>query len=170
MDKGVEVNIDERPCMNKRCGYYNTQFDQNCQASIDRYDNPALPHCKKFQPELDKKEDRMYIYVESKPGLYTIGFYTPNGEWIPESDCIDKVDAVNRVALLNGNDDSNKQKIKKSLNLIYEYGGIDGSHHKQWVLDQLVRILSVDYQEWVKKYEEGEDGPQTYLWERGVIP
>ncbi len=28
----------------------------------------------------------MYVYLRSEPQLWTVGFYTPNGEWIPESD------------------------------------------------------------------------------------
>ncbi len=27
----------------------------------------------------------MYVYIKSKPQLWTVGFYAPNGEWIPES-------------------------------------------------------------------------------------
>ncbi len=112
----------------------------------------------------------MYVYIESEPGLWTVGFYAPDGAWIPESDHADKESAARRVAWLNGESSHDRQIIKESLNLIGEYGGIDGSHHKQWLLDQLVRILAADYQEWVKEYEDGEDGPQTYLWEKGVAP
>lgn len=28
--------------------------------------------------------------------------------------------------------------IKQALALIDRYGGVDGAHHKQWVLDQVV--------------------------------
>ena len=63
-----------------------------------------------------------------------------------------------------------KQKIKEALGMIYEYGGIDGGMHKQWVLDQVVRVLSDNYTLWVLEYEDGEDGPQTYEWEEGVAP
>ena len=28
----------------------------------------------------------MYVYIKSEPGLWTVGFYDPNGKWIPESD------------------------------------------------------------------------------------
>ena len=60
---------------------------------------------------------------------------------------------------------------EKALNLIFQYGGIDGAHHKQWLLDQIVRVLKEDdYEQWVKEYQEGEDGPKTYLWDRGIAP
>lgn len=62
---------------------------------------------------------------------------------------------------------------KKVLNLIKDYGGIDGAHHKQWLLDQLVRAITVHpeaYAEWVADYEAGEDGPDTYSWDEGIAP
>ena len=64
-------------------------------------------------------------------------------------------------------------KEKKALNLIEEDGGIDGAHHKQWLLDQLVRALTDEpdgYTEWVTAYEAGEDGPDTYYWDSGIAP
>lgn len=63
--------------------------------------------------------------------------------------------------------------IVEALSLIYKYGGIDGAHHKQWLLDQLVRTLvgsDKKYKTWVKHFEEGEDGPKTYEWDEGIAP
>lgn len=62
------------------------------------------------------------------------------------------------------------QKIEEALGLIEEYGGIDGAHHKQWLLDQLVHVLADDYEQWVAEYQKGEDGPETYLWDEGIAP
>ena len=44
----------------------------------------------------------MYVYVKSEPQLWTVGFYTPDGEWIAESDYDNKADAAERVHWLNG--------------------------------------------------------------------
>lgn len=90
-----------------------------------------------------------------------------------------------------------KNFTEKDWCLLYikEYGGIDGSHHKDWVLDQVARILngaevkvsvaqwddgtiefryhvgdSEEYHEWVKEYQSGEDGPETYEYSEGVAP
>jgi hypothetical protein len=63
-----------------------------------------------------------------------------------------------------------KEKVKKALDLIDEWGGIDGGHHKQWLLDQLVRVLSDDYDEWVNSYQDGEEGPETHEWDTGIAP
>lgn len=43
-----------------------------------------------------------YVYINSEPDLYTVGFYDPSGNWEPESDYQDKEKAANRVAFLNG--------------------------------------------------------------------
>ena len=62
-------------------------------------------------------------------------------------------------------------KEEEALDMIFQNGACDGGHHKQWVLDQVVRILTGDrYNEWVKKFEDGEDGPQTYEWDVGIPP
>lgn len=86
-------------------------------------------------------------------------------------------------------------KITEALDLIADLGGVDGDHHKQWVLDQVVRILldcpverrsakdykgqayeydalgeSEEYVAWVEAYCDGEDGPDTYSWDEGVAP
>lgn len=88
-----------------------------------------------------------------------------------------------------------KQRIEKALQLIDCYGDIDGGHHKQWVLDQVVRALtdcpvrvitgtdynginfcydgpgkSAEYEQWIKSHADGEDGPNTYDWDEGIAP
>lgn len=88
-----------------------------------------------------------------------------------------------------------EQRIEKTLELITLYGGIDGGHHKQWVLDQVLRILtdcpiiqrtwidvkgteytfddygeSEEYNKWLVEYQEGDDGPTTYEWDIGIAP
>lgn len=66
---------------------------------------------------------------------------------------------------------SHQRRISKALNVILQYGGIDGGHHKAWVLDQAVRALTgPDYAKWVKAAKAGEDGPDTYGWDEGIAP
>lgn len=82
-----------------------------------------------------------------------------------------------------------------ALDFIMRYGGIDGDHHKTWVIDQVVRALhnvpvtvtrrswsdgsfrddveqstNEAYENWVKSYNDGEDGPDTYEWDVGIAP
>jgi hypothetical protein len=64
-----------------------------------------------------------------------------------------------------------KERIQKAIEMIVQYGGIDGSHHKDWVLDQTVRILAGDkYEKIVEEACAGEDGPNTYEWDCGIAP
>lgn len=90
---------------------------------------------------------------------------------------------------------SEAEKIKKAVTLAVKYGGIQGDHHKAWVIDQMVRALtgcpmiekdaidcngtpysfmdageSQEYLEIVREAKIGEDGPETYTWETGIAP
>lgn len=62
-------------------------------------------------------------------------------------------------------------EVEKALEIATRYGGIDGGHHKTWVIDQMVRALTGDaYAGWLKNYCDGEDGPETYEWDEGIAP
>lgn len=84
--------------------------------------------------------------------------------------------------------------VEKALEYASRYGDIDGAHHKMWVIDQMVRALtncptvtkttvhnnrefewedqgeSKEYNEWVARHCDGDDGPETYYWETGIAP
>ncbi len=83
-----------------------------------------------------------------------------------------------------------------ALLLIGMYGGIDGSHHKSWVLDQVSRLLhgapivamearwsnghcemrfivgepTMEYHAWVADIKSGEDGTETHGYQTGIAP
>jgi len=83
-----------------------------------------------------------------------------------------------------------------AIKYIQDYSYIDGAHHKQWLLDQVVRILcgttvviklakwddvpseyrfsldkpTQEYLDYVTKAKAGEDGPNTYEYDEGVTP
>jgi len=44
----------------------------------------------------------MYVYIKSERQLYTVGFYSPDGKWNPESDYDSSEKAAERVHYLNG--------------------------------------------------------------------
>jgi hypothetical protein len=44
----------------------------------------------------------MYVYIQSEKYLWTVGFYSPDGKWNPESDHESAESAAKRVAYLNG--------------------------------------------------------------------
>lgn len=62
-------------------------------------------------------------------------------------------------------------RINKAISIIAQYGQIDGSDHKAWVLDQVARILNgKNYRSWVKAMKNDEDGPKTYDYDEGIPP
>jgi hypothetical protein len=56
----------------------------------------------------------MYVYIETSPFIWTVGFFDPNGIFIPESDQTDPKLAAKRVAWLNGKKIRNFKKEFKS--------------------------------------------------------
>jgi hypothetical protein len=83
----------------------------------------------------------------------------------------------------------------KALAIAIRYGSIDGAHHKQWVIDQMIRALmwcpmvettkldgngkpytfkvqgeSPEYLQFLVEAETGEEGPRTYEWDKGIAP
>ena len=48
-----------------------------------------------------------YVYIRSEPGLWTVGFYRPDGKWEPESDWDSTDKAAARAAFLMGGESPN---------------------------------------------------------------
>lgn len=88
-----------------------------------------------------------------------------------------------------------EERIAKALAIAAVYGGHDGAHHKDWVIDQMTRALtgcpvlkktaidpkgapyeyevqgeSAEYVALVADVCSGTDGPNTYSWETGIPP
>jgi len=83
------------------------------------------------------------------------------GEWVRYSD--HEPIAAENAAL--------RERVEAALGVIEQYGGIDGEHHKQWVADQVARVLVGErYDAWVAEMCVGEDGPDTYEWDSGIAP
>lgn len=62
-----------------------------------------------------------------------------------------------------------RAEVTAALEVARRYGGTDEAHHKDWVIDQMVRALTGDqYETWVAETCDGEDGPETYSWEVGI--
>lgn len=87
--------------------------------------------------------------------------------------------------------DEGWRRIDAALDFLKD-GVPDGDHHKAWVIDQIVRILTGgiveetsplaggqkitylsmtdQYFDFVQEYEAGKDGPKTYEWDTGIAP
>lgn len=66
-----------------------------------------------------------------------------------------------------------EDKVKAALDLIVQYGGVDGSHHKQWLLDQVVRTLvngEYEYRQFCERIRVDEDGEVYEEWDEGIAP
>jgi hypothetical protein len=67
--------------------------------------------------------------------------------------------------------DEFNDRITAALEVAADYGGIDGDHHKMWVIDQMVRALTgPGYEAWVKVYEGPDEEGETYDWDCGIAP
>ena len=77
-----------------------------------------------------------------------------------------------------------EHRVAATLDFIEQWAGFDGVHHKQWVIDQAVRLLcggelcaghyadvtgTEEYLRWVDNYCNG-CGPDTYEGDEGVAP
>jgi len=63
--------------------------------------------------------------------------------------------------------------IDRALTIAWDYSQIDGSHHKAWVIDQMVRKIignEEKYNKFIKDFCDGEDGEYTYEWDVGIAP
>lgn len=59
-----------------------------------------------------------------------------------------------------------KQKVKS---IVTRFGQIDGAHHKQWVIDQMLRacLSEQEYRDWVN---EMNSDPDYDPWDEGIAP
>jgi hypothetical protein len=57
----------------------------------------------------------------------------------------------------------------KIASIATRYGGIDGDHHKQWVIDQMVRaaLSKEEYDKWLTKMNSDTDYDP---WDHGTPP
>lgn len=44
----------------------------------------------------------MWVYLQSEPRLFTVGYYDPKGAWHPDGDYCNQAEAAQRVHYLNG--------------------------------------------------------------------
>jgi hypothetical protein len=65
---------------------------------------------------------------------------------------------------------SDKERIDAAVALALQYGQIDGSHHKTWVIDQMLRILSEHYDDMIMGYETEDEAGCFFSWDTGIAP
>ena len=86
---------------------------------------------------------------------------------------------------------SAENRIDEALKILFKGVQWDEAHHMAWKIDQVVRALtgcpevtrtspwgeqyvtlgeSLEYLDFVAKYKDGENGPDTYRWDTGIAP
>ena len=68
-------------------------------------------------------------------------------------------------------------RVQAALGIAWKYAMIDGSWHKMWTIDQMVRILcgsEEEYDAWIAEYKKpfiNENGDVDYYdWDVGIAP
>lgn len=66
------------------------------------------------------------------------------------------------------------KRIRDAIEVATQYGGIDGAHHKQWVIDQMLQKLMSpqQYKRFVETRADGPNGEPDYYseWDKGTPP
>lgn len=100
------------------------------------------------------------------------------------SEAMQEIGVTRAIKLKDGVILDLEDRIEAALDLV---GNIDGAHHKQWIIDQMVRVLTGggdSYEGWVKAYEAcdgeckrhhdvvggDEDCDEGYFWDEGIAP
>lgn len=81
------------------------------------------------------------------------------------------------------NKQANERDLEAAIEIAVRFSGIDGMHHKNWVVDQMVRALcgcslsekedyieNEKYLDIVRRAKNGSDGPDTFDWDIGIAP
>lgn len=110
-----------------------------------------------------------WVYVQSEPSLWTVGFYDPDGRWNPDSDHGDKTAAAQRVHYLNGGVEPEELDQVKQLTFVdankFKKGQIvdvysDPLTGEEWEGEaELLKLIRIgrDFHYWkVKFVDDGE--------------
>ena len=57
----------------------------------------------------------MYVYKQTERKLWTVGFYTPEGKWVAESDHDTTEKAADRVSKLNGSKEDTGENVDDEI-------------------------------------------------------
>lgn len=116
----------------------------------------------------DLHEATGVVQVSYGPRHYT-------GQWDGSTLRVPGLDEQARTALAAAlaapDPPSDSARIDQAIDLAVRFGGIDGGHHKAWVIDQMVRALAGErYAEIVRAACDGEDGLDEHEWDEGIAP
>ncbi len=115
--------------------------------------------------------------------------------FLPNESYESVIELTNERNILKTKLDEIEEAKTKAVEVAIEYGDIDGAHHKMWVIDQVLRLLtncptikkktfgkrgesyeyevlgeSEEYRKLIQEACDGEDGPNSYTHDIGVAP
>lgn len=134
--------------------------------SFDHQSLEALAGRKRF---LNGQEELFDLIVDRHSGTLSTNFESAVYDFYVK-DGLDTAEVAERVAHFSDEDQdvfmvTAEQRVAEALSIAYKRAGYDGAQHKDRCIDLMVRTLAgPDYRTWVKNFEDGEDGPETYSW------
>jgi hypothetical protein len=65
-----------------------------------------------------------------------------------------------------------EERIDAIKDLAHRYAGINGVHHKQWLIDQILRVLLAgSYNDFIAEYNSDNSGDSACDdWDEGIAP
>lgn len=71
------------------------------------------------------------------------------------------------VDLIEGDFNEAFRRITEAAEIATKYGEYDGSHHKMWVITEMLKVLvgEKEFNRWKRAWEE-----KDYAWDEGVPP
>ena len=65
-----------------------------------------------------------------------------------------------------------EDRITEAMDVINRFGMIDEMHHKQWILDQVVRKIKgpEEYKKWRDEYDTHSRKHDYQQWDEGIAP
>lgn len=103
--------------------------------------------------------------VQFEPQIFTLSTRGPRGHWQIHNRQLGEFlgELESNLPFLHQND---QERIEAALHLALHDGGIDGAHHKAWVIDQIVRhLLGNAYQQTIQDRKDA-----GYDWDEGIAP
>lgn len=99
-----------------------------------------------------------------------LGNLQPN-KFVPLWRILKAFDIIGEIETELSKQSEGAEILGKAIECGFEWGGIEGDHHRAWTIDQMLRIMCGEkYDSMVKENNQGEDGPDTYEWDCGISP
>lgn len=81
-------------------------------------------------------------------------------------------DVRNYVTCFDFEYPTSDSRIEGALEAAFEFGDVDGGHHKQWLINEMIRQLLGfgGHREWVKSYNIWAAKYGYSYWDEGIAP